>query len=144
MRFPLLLALACAGLVAPMAVSAADTASLTVTFTGLEPKGAVNLVLVNSPEAYGDKAAPVAADRVVVTAGSASRTFEGLAPGRYAIKSFHDVNGDGKMATNPFGIPTEPYGFSNNARGAMGPPKWDEAGFVVAPGANAHTINLAN
>lgn len=140
MRFPFLLALVCAAVAAP--ASAGETASLTVTFTGLQPKGAVNLVLVNSAEAYGDKAAPVVADRVTVSAGSASKTFEGLAPGRYAIKSFHDVDGDGKMATNPFGIPTEPYGFSNNARGAMGPPRWEEAGFEVKPGANTHAIAL--
>lgn len=127
---------------APLAGSAAETASLTVTFTGLEPKGAVNMVLVNSAEAYGDKAPPVAADRIAVTAASASRTFEGLTPGRYAIKSFHDVDGDGRMGANPFGIPTEPFGFSNNARGAMGPPKWEEAGFEVKPGANTHTISV--
>lgn len=142
MRFPLLIALACAGLAAPMTASAADTASLTVTFTGLEPKGVINLVLVNSAEGYGDKAAPVAMVQLPVNAASASRTFEGLAPGRYAVKAFHDVDGDGKMATNPFGIPTEPYGFSNNARGAMGPPKWEDAGFAVAPGASTHTISM--
>jgi uncharacterized protein (DUF2141 family) len=141
MRLPLLLALAMAG-ATPLAASAAETASLTVTFTGLEPRGAVNFVLVNSAEAYGDKAAPVAVDRLAVSGGSVSRTFTGLAPGRYAIKAFHDVNGDGKMGTNPFGIPTEPYGFSNNAKGAMGPPRWDDAGFAVAPGANAQTISV--
>lgn len=127
---------------APCAASAAEAASLTVTFTGLEPKGAVNMVLVNSPEAYADKAPPLAADRIVVTATSASRTFQGLAPGRYAIKAFHDADGDGKMGANPFGIPTEPFGFSNNARGAMGPPRWDEAGFEVKPGANTQTISV--
>lgn len=141
MRLPLLLALTlCA---APFPARAADTASLTVTFTGLEPRGAVNFVLVNSAEAYGDKAAPVAADRIAVTGDTASKTFEGLAPGRYAVKAFHDVNGDGKMGTNPFGIPTEPYGFSNNAKAAMGPPKWDEAAFQVNAGAGVQTISMA-
>lgn len=142
MRLPLLLALLVVGatpLAAPLAAHAAD---LTVTFTGLEPKGVVNFVLVNSAEAYGDKAAPVAVDRIDVTSGSVTRTFTGLAPGRYAIKAFHDVNSDGKMGTNPFGIPTEPYGFSNNARASMGPPRWDEAGFAVAPGANAQTVAM--
>lgn len=127
---------------APFAASAAEPASLTVTFTGLEARGAVNFVLVNSAEAYGDKAPPVVADRIAVTGPAASHTFPGLPPGRYAIKAFHDVDGDGKMATNPFGMPTEPFGFSNNARAAMGPPSWEQAGFEVTAGSNTHTIPM--
>ena len=69
-------------------------------------------------------------------------TFTGLVPGRYAIKAFHDVNGDGKMGSNPFGMPTEPFAFSNNAHGVMGPAKWDAAAFEVKAGDNSHTIAI--
>lgn len=136
----LLLALFCAAV--STAAHAAEPASLTVTFTGLQPKGAINLVIVGSADAYDGKAAPTVADRIDATSGQVTKTFEGLAPGRYAIKAFHDVDGDGKMGTNPFGMPIEPFGFSNNARAAMGPPTWDQAGFDVAPGANAQTIAM--
>ena len=73
---------------------------------------------------------------------AAQADFTGLAPGRYAVKAFHDVNGDGKMAANPFGVPTEPYAFSNNAKGMMGPPKWTDAAFEVTAGQNTHVITL--
>ena len=43
-----------------------------------------------------------------------------------------DLNGDGKMNTNPFGMPTEPFAFSNNAVGNMGPAGWDRAGFALS------------
>ena len=34
---------------------------------------------------------------------------------------------DGELNRNPFGIPTERYGFSRNARGKIGPPAFDAA-----------------
>ena len=74
--------------------------------------------------------------------GETASHFKDLAPGRYAIKAFHDVNGDGKMATNPFGMPTEPFAFSNNAHGNMGPAKWADAAFEVKAGANTQTIDI--
>jgi uncharacterized protein (DUF2141 family) len=44
--------------------------------------------------------------------------------GTYVLAAFHDLNGNGKLDRNFFGIPTEPYGFSR-------PPasKWEEPKF---------------
>jgi uncharacterized protein (DUF2141 family) len=50
-----------------------------------------------------------------------------LDPGPYAIILFHDENGNGKLDKNALGVPTEPYGFSNNVRGFLGPPSFEEA-----------------
>ena len=44
--------------------------------------------------------------------------------GVYGIAVRHDVNGNGKMDTNPFGMPTEPFAFSNSAKGNMGEAKF--------------------
>ena len=52
-----------------------------------------------------------------------------LKPGRYAVSVFHDLNGDGTLNTNFFGIPKEPYGFSNDARGRFGPPDYEAVVF---------------
>ncbi len=78
----------------------------------------------------------------MITADKAevSTALEGLAPGHYAIKAFHDLDGDMKMSTNPYGMPIEPFAFSNNAVGNMGPAKWADAKFEVKPGANVHAI----
>jgi len=45
-----------------------------------------------------------------------------LDPGQYSIILFHDENGNGKLDKNALGVPTEPYGFSNNVQGFLGPP----------------------
>ncbi|MDO8368257.1 MAG: DUF2141 domain-containing protein [Saprospiraceae bacterium] len=54
-----------------------------------------------------------------------------LPPGDYALSCFHDLNGNGQLDTNWAGIPTEPYGFSNNARPKFRAPKWAEAAFEM-------------
>jgi uncharacterized protein (DUF2141 family) len=55
--------------------------------------------------------------------------FSGIAPGTYAVSAFHDENSNGKLDTNFMGIPREGVGASNDARGHLGPPKFDAASF---------------
>ena len=43
----------------------------------------------------------------------------------------HDVNGNDALDSNIVGMPTEPYGFSNNAQGSFGPPAWQDARFAL-------------
>jgi uncharacterized protein (DUF2141 family) len=60
-----------------------------------------------------------------------SVVLDNIAPGNYAVSLFHDENDNGKLDTGAFGIPTEKTGFSNNAKGAYGPPKFDDCQFTV-------------
>ena len=54
-----------------------------------------------------------------------------LAPGAYAVSVIHDLNGNGDIDLNMLGMPTEGYGFSNDARGTLGPPSFDAAAVMV-------------
>jgi len=140
---PLVLGLIVGMVALTSASRAAETSSLTVTFSGIKATtGAILFTVVNSEAAYNDKAPASAQGMLPVSTNAASQVFTGLAPGRYAIKAFHDVNGDGKMNANPFGIPSEPFAFSNNAVGAMGPAKWADASFEVKVGGNTHAITI--
>lgn len=121
---------------------AQDAASVTVTFTGIRtPSGAIMAGLYDSEASFAG-GQPLQGVRIDVTGGDATTVLSGLAPGRYAIKAYHDVDGDGRMGTNPFGLPTEPYAASNNARGEMGPPAWADAVFEVTAGGTAQTITI--
>ncbi len=51
--------------------------------------------------------------------------------GKYAIGIYQDLNEDKELNTGFFGIPKEPYGFSNDAMGLVGPPSFEEAMIVV-------------
>jgi uncharacterized protein (DUF2141 family) len=55
--------------------------------------------------------------------------FEDIPPGTYAMAVIHDENMNGKLETNWLGIPTEGYGFSNDAKGVMGAPSFSAASF---------------
>jgi uncharacterized protein (DUF2141 family) len=68
--------------------------------------------------------------------------FKNVPEGIYAISLFHDENENKKMDTNFLGIPNEDYGCSNNARGFMGPPKWEDAKFEVKTESIKQTITL--
>lgn len=140
MRLTILL-LAALGTAAAAAPTAPNAASVEVSFSGVEPaRGSVRFVLFDSAEGYDGKAAPVRGFDVPATAETVTTTIPGLAPGRYAIKAFYDANGNGRMDTNPFGMPIEPFAFSNNAKGAMGPAAWADAAFEVTAAGAAQRI----
>ncbi|KAK3605003.1 hypothetical protein CHS0354_000668 [Potamilus streckersoni] len=57
--------------------------------------------------------------------------FDSVVAGSYAVKVFQDVNGNGVLDKNFLGIPTEPFAFSNNAKGFMGPPDYNDCIFLL-------------
>ncbi|MCI4645079.1 MAG: DUF2141 domain-containing protein [Hyphomonadaceae bacterium] len=121
-----------------------DTATLSVTLTGIETlTGTIRLGLYAGEEDY-TSGPGIGGANVTVEDETMSVTLEGLAPGAYGIKLYHDVNGNGEMDTNPFGMPTEPFAFSNNAPGRFGPAKWDAASFEIVAGENAQTITVGD
>lgn len=128
----------------PVASVAAEAkGSLTISFTGLEsPNGSILLSIYDSEAAFDKNGKPVRDAMIPANAAAVSAVIAGLPAGRYAIKAFHDVDGDRKMASNPFGMPTEPFAFSNNAVANMGPAKWVDAVFTVTDGANRHSITI--
>ncbi|PHR42618.1 MAG: hypothetical protein COA32_17275 [Fluviicola sp.] len=58
--------------------------------------------------------------------------LDGLHEGKpCAIAVYHDENGNQKLDENMFGMPTEKYGFSNNARETFSAPSFESAKVVV-------------
>ena len=137
-RFLTLMSVGAALVVAAPAHTA--EARLTLMVDVATPTGTVMVALYDNEDAY-ENGNPMRVARIDVAGGQSQTVFEGLAPGAYGIKSFHDVNGNGQMDTNPFGMPVEPYAFSNNAVGNMGPAKWDRARFAV-DGDTDHSLTL--
>ena len=61
-------------------------------------------------------------------------TFSNLEPGEYAVRIFHDENGNGNLDLGNYGIPTEGYAFSNEATVKYGPPTFEAMKVVVKQG----------
>lgn len=70
------------------------------------------------------------------------QTTFSVEPGDYAIAVYHDENGNGKMDKRVFGIPKEPYGFSNNFRPTMSAPKFSDCKFTIGTTEKAISIKL--
>lgn len=117
-----------------LSVSPVETASLMVHVTGVDvPRGTVMLALFDSPAAFEAGADPVRRASIPVTDGPVTWVAEELPEGDYALKAYHDRDDSGALERNGFGAPTEPYGFSNDARGRFGPPSWEKTRFRVTP-----------
>lgn len=64
--------------------------------------------------------------------------------GSYVVSGFQDFDGNGVISGNFLGIPKEPFGFSNDAKGRFGPPKWQDAVFVFNKSNQEITLRLKN
>lgn len=140
-RRPATLGAAALALLAPAFASAAD---LTVRIEGVRSAdGDIRVALhrradgVDFPDSAGILKAAM---RPAGKAGDL--VFAGLAPGDYAIAAFHDEDRDGDLNTNLLGMPTEGYGFSNEARGTFGPPGFDAAAFTIRAGEERPAVTV--
>ena len=124
------LALAAAWIVLAGPVVAAD-AGIEVIVTELRSEGAtLNCALFSTPQGFPDPRKSIAKATATVRDGQAVCRFVGVQAGSYAVAVFEDRNGNGVLDTNVFGVPTEGVAFSRDARGRLGPPSFETAGFV--------------
>lgn len=113
--------------------TAAMAADLEVSVEGLRSaEGNVRVALHRRADAaeFPDGAGVAGVFRLAEPEG-VRVVFADLPAGDYAVAVFHDADGDGELGTNILGIPIEGYGFSNDARGFMGPPSFDAAAIAV-------------
>lgn len=117
---------------------ASNADELIVRVDNIKEAGEIHIAIYDSAEAFeadrGEKggAAPGITQGTIemVEPGSVTYRYE-LPPGTYAIGIFHDANLNNRLDNYFFGVPREQYGFSNNARGFMGPPSFEDAAFSL-------------
>ena len=131
-----------AGVVAIAATSGfADT--LTVNVTNIQSEsGTVRMALFSEAAGFPKENHAVALRVVPISGHGGTTVFTDLPAGTYGIAVYHDENGNEKLDTNLLGLPTEGYGFSNNARAALGPPRFRAAAFQVNSANVTQTIEL--
>jgi uncharacterized protein (DUF2141 family) len=72
------------------------------------------------------------AKTVAVTNNTISLKIANIKTGVYSVSLFHDENNNGVLDTKGlFGIPSEPYGFSNNPRTTFGPTSFENCTFLI-------------
>lgn len=106
--------------------NSALAADLQVEVSGItQVKGEILLALFDQKGRWLRTAAM--RTKTAATGDKVVLIFSGLAEGEYAISAFQDLNGNGDLDRNLIGIPSEPYGFSNDAMGNFGPPSFEDA-----------------
>lgn len=116
-----MVALVCAG-----AATTADAADLSIEVSGHQTSGGkVRAALFNDAASF--LGTPFKAVEVVASGDPAVLVFRDLPAGVYAVSAYQDDNGNNKLDRGMFNIPSERYGFSRDARGDGGPPKFRDA-----------------
>lgn len=109
--------------------SSSASGTLLVMVQGFEnTDGELLVALYNEKEPFMD-GTPCKGARKTITSGEELVTFENVPYGEYAVVVLQDLNKDNEMDKNCLGIPTEGYGFSNDAMGKYGPPSFEQASF---------------
>ena len=115
---------------------------LEITITGFENNnGYAKVAVLNSKETYDANARFFMGFNYAIINNKVHQVML-LPKGEYAFKVYHDENGNDELDTRIMGIPAERYGFSNNARGAFGPPSWEDSKFTVSDGEHSIFIKL--
>ncbi len=93
--------------------------------------GGVACALFESPQGFPTEYLHSATNIMVIKVRDrqARCDFEDIPPGTYALTVVHDENMNGKLDTKWLGVPTEGYGFSNNAKALLGAPSFSAASF---------------
>ena len=122
LRTTLLLALSCGA-------ASALAGTVEIHVSGVTAgKGKVNVALCDKEnflkQCSLNSSAPADNAEVVVT-------MKDVPDGNWAVLAYQDVNENDELDRNKLGIPKERYGFSREARGKFGPPKFDQAALEV-------------
>lgn len=120
----------------------ARAADLTVSIVGAAPSGMVRAMVFADADSFASQSRPLAALAVTPRDGRVRVTVADLSPGRYAVAAYQDVSGNEHLDRNWLGVPTEPVGFSREARPGLATVTFDEAAVDMADGGAVATIRL--
>ena len=109
-----------------------NTGELIVALAGMRSdEGSVVYAIWSGQEGWLD-ANPLYEGSAPIVNGLATIRIAQAPYGEYAVSVYHDRNGNKKLDTGLFGIPKEAIGTSNDAKVRFGPPKYEDARFVLS------------
>jgi uncharacterized protein (DUF2141 family) len=123
----------------PLPARAAD---LTLAVSGATGSGTVRAMVFTDAEGFATQTRPLAALAVVPQGGRVRVTLAELPPGAYAVAVYQDVNGNQVLDRNWLGVPTEPYGFSRDAKPGLSAVEFGEAAVELPGGGLVVPIRL--
>lgn len=107
-----------------------EVSRLTIEITGFESDEGQAIVTIFDSE-KGWLKEPVKRLYQKIESNKCLVEIDSLKFGTYGVTVIHDDNFNSEMDTNFLGIPSEDYGFSNDAEPSFGPAKWKDAKFEI-------------
>ncbi|MCY7356625.1 MAG: DUF2141 domain-containing protein [Rudanella sp.] len=116
-------------------------AALTITIQNVQSKtGTVRIALMKGCKKFPDCNPENTA--IIDAKSSPFQKAFSVEPGDYAVAVYHDKNANGELDKRIFGIPKEPYGFSNNFRPRMSAPTFGDCKITVGSGGKTIQIRI--
>ena len=113
----------------------AQSGVLKIDISGIDTrKGGELRTAVYDKQNYVNMDIQIAYKVIKVKNEFAKVIFDDVEEGVYAVAVFQDIDKDRLLGKNMFGLPNEPYGFSNNIYGKGGPPSFDDISFKLEAG----------
>ncbi len=120
-----------------------DADLMKITISNIKStKGNMMVAIFNANQQFPGDVAVLSKVEPVIHIGKMTIYIDDLPFGEYAISIYHDENSNKILDSNLFKMPTEPYGFSNNARGRFGPPSFEDAKINFNNGQREFSITL--
>ncbi len=107
-----------------------------------EEGGPIRCAIFDSAGSFKTRENPAALGAAKWDEAKWTFTTPPLEAGKYVVAIYRDTNENGKLDYHPLGYPTEPYAFSNNAKGSFGPPSFAAAAFVHSDDQTVQVISL--
>ncbi len=112
--------------------TSSDTHTLTVTINNIKNmEGSLKVGLYNNNGHFLEEGQTFQNISIEVENDSETFVFKDLPKGDYAISLYHDENSNGTCDRNFFGIPKEPYAFSNNFKPKFSAPTFADCQFEL-------------
>ncbi|WP_313112620.1 DUF2141 domain-containing protein [Aequorivita sediminis] len=109
-----------------------DTFTLTITVDNIkEVNGTIEIGLFNNGDRFLEKGQAYKSISIAVNNSTETITVKNIPKGTYAISLFQDLNDDKICNQNFFGIPKEPYAFSNNIKPKFSAPTFEDCQFQL-------------
>lgn len=115
----------------PLLVSA-QTGLVQVIIKGIQTdKGGEISVGIFKKENFPKVGKQFIGKEIMVSANEMKIMFDNVPIGSYAIVAFQDIDKNKKLKSNFVGFPTEPIGFSKDAKIKFGPPDFEDAKVTI-------------
>lgn len=113
----------------------AQTGAVLLKIQGIKvTKGGEVLAGLFKKEKFPHEGQQYMGQKIKVNDGTTDILFENVPAGDYGVIAFQDIDKNNRLKKNLIGYPTEPVGFSNDAKIKLGPPSYEDAKVIVKAG----------